>query len=153
MVTIETPKGSNAKYHYDASTNSFHLKKLLPVGMCFPYDFGFVPETKGGDGDPVDALVISETGTFPGCKIECRLIGALLAEQHTGRKKVRNDRLFFVPEESILFEGIPTIHGLPRTHLKQLEDFFVAYNKSEGKIFKPIKTIGSTAALELLHKQ
>jgi len=152
MVTIETPKGSNAKYRYDASTNSFHLKKLLPLGMYFPYDFGFVPETKGEDGDPLDALVISETGSFPGCRIECRLIGALLAEQVAGSNKVRNDRLFFVPEASILFEGVPTIHGLPKPHLKQLEDFFVAYNKAEGKIFKPIKTVGSTAALELLNR-
>jgi inorganic pyrophosphatase len=96
-IVIETPRNSREKYTYDEESKSFFLKKLLPAGMCFPYDFGFIPNTKGEDEDPIDALIISEFGTFPGCKIECRLIGALLAEQTEKNKVIRNDRFFFVP--------------------------------------------------------
>ncbi|QEM11306.1 inorganic diphosphatase [Mucilaginibacter rubeus] len=68
-VIVETPKGSGHKYDYDTATKQFKLKKLLPAGMVFPFDFGFIPNTVGGDGDPLDVLVISEISTFPGCVI------------------------------------------------------------------------------------
>ena len=57
---VETPKDSNAKYNYDAQYNGFKLKKLLPAGMVFPFDFGFIPGTKGEDGDALDIVIISE---------------------------------------------------------------------------------------------
>ncbi|HMG83849.1 MAG TPA: inorganic diphosphatase [Ferruginibacter sp.] len=80
-VVIETPKGSAQKYDYDKKTGFFKLEKILPAGMVFPYDFGFIPDTKGEDGDPLDVLVFSEFCSFPGCMIECRLIGGIKAEQ------------------------------------------------------------------------
>ncbi|MGN6353764.1 MAG: inorganic diphosphatase [Parafilimonas sp.] len=64
---VETPRGSNAKYNYDEQHSGFKLKKLLPAGMVFPFDFGFIPSTKGGDGDPLDVIIISEIKSFPGC--------------------------------------------------------------------------------------
>src|SRR5882724_761988 len=80
-VVIETPKGSAQKYDYDPSTHFFKLKKILPSGMMFPYDFGFIPGTRGEDGDPLDIIVISEFQSFPGCKMKCRVIGGIKAEQ------------------------------------------------------------------------
>jgi inorganic pyrophosphatase len=63
-VVIETPKGSAQKYDYDPDTHFFKLKKILPSGMVFPYDFGFVPDTRGEDGDPLGVIVISEFHSF-----------------------------------------------------------------------------------------
>src|SRR6476469_1337815 len=80
-VVIETPMGSHNKFEFDPETQLFKLSKLLPEGMVFPLHFGFIPRTKGGDGDPLDALVLMEQPSYPGCLIECSLIGTIEAEQ------------------------------------------------------------------------
>ena len=147
---VETPKGSSAKYDYDVQRNGFKLKKLLPAGMVFPFDFGFIPFTEGGDGDPLDVIIISEIQSFPGCIIDCRLIGAITAKQTANSKTVRNDRFLAIPLASELFEDIHSIKNLPGDIVTQLENFFINYNKLEGKIFKPIKHISSPQALKLI---
>jgi inorganic pyrophosphatase len=152
-ITIETPKGSIEKYSYDPESQGFRLKKILPLGMMFPYDFGFIPQTQGEDGDPLDALVISEFKTFPGCSVECRLIGALLAEQTAGKEKIRNDRYFFIPQLSTIYQHVTSLSQLPGQHLRQLQDFFITYNREQGKLFKPIEYIGSAKAYKILKKQ
>src|ERR687888_2009595 len=78
-VVIETPKGSRNKYAFDPELSVFELKKVLPAGMAFPYDFGFVPSTKADDGDPVDVLM--DEPAFPGCVLACRPIGVIEGEQ------------------------------------------------------------------------
>src|SRR5215831_16272445 len=94
-IIIETPKRSSEKYAFDKKSGHFKLNKILPTGMMFPFDFGFIPDTKGGDGDPLDALVFSEFKSFPGCMLECRPIGAIIAEEISKKEKVRNDRFLF----------------------------------------------------------
>jgi inorganic pyrophosphatase len=69
-VIIETPKGSRNKYAFDAERKIFQLKRVLPVGMAFPYDFGFIPSTKAEDGDPVDVLVLMDEPAFPGLPLK-----------------------------------------------------------------------------------
>jgi inorganic pyrophosphatase len=86
-VVIETPKGSRNKFASDPKLHIFELKKVLPAGMTFPYDFGFVPSTKAEDGDPVDVLVLMDEPAFPGCVLSCRPIGVIEGEQGTGRTK------------------------------------------------------------------
>src|ERR1700757_1726224 len=80
-VIIETPKGSRNKYAFDPKERIFALKKVLPAGMAFPYDFGFVPSPLGGDADPWDVLVLMDEPPFPGCKRTCRIIGVIEGEQ------------------------------------------------------------------------
>lgn len=152
-IIIETPKDSREKYKYDRSSKSFQLNKVLPLGMSFPYDFGFIPSTKGEDGDPLDALVISEFKTFPGSKVDCRLIGALKATQEEDGKIIRNDRYFFIPRVSILFRHIKEIKDFPPEHNKQLLLFFIAYNEAEGKDFTPLKILSADKAYKLLKHQ
>lgn len=151
-IVIETPGGSRAKYKFDKDGKDFTVKKMLPAGMVFPYDFGYIPDTKGEDKDPVDAMVIAEFTTFPGCRIECRLVGALLAEQTQGNKKIRNDRFFFIPETSLFFREVISLDQLSGEHIKQLGDFFINYNRSEGKEFVPLEIIDAPHAWELLKK-
>src|SRR5579875_2260832 len=95
-VVIETPRGCRNKYAYDKKEKAFRLKKILPAGAVFPFDFGYIPGTKGQDGDPLDVLVIMDEAAFPGCIIECRIIGALKAKQSEDGKMIQNDRLIAV---------------------------------------------------------
>ena len=70
-VIIETPKGSRNKLKYDPAKRMYKLSKVMPEGMVFPYDFGFVPSTKAEDGDPLDVLVLTDDPLFPGCFVDC----------------------------------------------------------------------------------
>lgn len=95
-VVIETPKGSRNKFAFDADEHIFDLKKVLPSGMTFPYDFGFVPSTLADDGDPVDVLVLMDEPAFPGCVLSCRPIGVIEGEQgdrKRGNAMIESSRL------------------------------------------------------------
>ena len=155
-VVIETPKGSCQKYEYLPNTPFFKLKKILPSGMVFPYDFGFIPGTKGEDGDPLDVIVISEFNSFPGVIIKCRIIGAIKAEQSEekkGKKLIRNDRFLAIPKCSNIFENIEKVGDLPKQIMDQLEQFFVEYNKLEGKEFKVLEMMKPREAHDLITEQ
>ena len=153
MVVIETPRHSIGKYVYDENRKSFRLKKILPLGMTFPYHFGMILNTNAEDGDPIDAMVITECDAYPGVVLKCRLIGALLATQKEGGKeRIRNDRYFFVSEDSIVFEHIEDIKDFSKKHNEQLESFFINYNKVENKKFDAIKFVNASHAKKLLEK-
>src|SRR5881394_3501639 len=80
-AVIETPKGHRNKFKYDEKRGLFRLSGVLPAGAVFPFDFGFVPSTRGEDGDPLDVLVLMEEPAFCGCLISARLLGAIEARQ------------------------------------------------------------------------
>ena len=149
-VVVETPKGSAQKYDYDEKNKWFQLKKILPAGMVFPFDFGFIPGTKGEDGDPLDIIVISELKSFPGCVMECRVIGAIVAEQTEKGKTVRNDRFLAIPEVSQLFANIKSIKDLPEDIVEEIEKFFMNYNELANKKFKPLERMDASKALKLI---
>jgi|RhiMetdeSRZDD1v2_1073273.scaffolds.fasta_scaffold47421_3 inorganic pyrophosphatase len=149
-VIIETPKGSRNKFKYDPDTRMFRLSKVLPEGMVFPYDFGFVPSTVGDDGDPIDILVLGDEPTFPGCLLKCRLIGVIEADQEEKRKRKRNDRLVAVAEQSLLYSDITHLGGLNSKVLEQVEDFFVNYQKVRNVRVTILGRQGPGRALEIL---
>jgi inorganic pyrophosphatase len=151
-AVIETPKGNAEKYNYDPNAKFFKLKKILPTGMVFPYDFGFIPDTKGEDGDPLDIIVISEFESFPGCMVECRIIGAIIAEQSVKKKIIRNGRFLAIPVHAKSFSNIKSIEELPQQMMEELEQFFVTYNEIEGKKFKPIERLKAKDAFKLINK-
>ncbi|HEY4370283.1 MAG TPA: inorganic diphosphatase [Steroidobacteraceae bacterium] len=80
-MVIDTPQGSRNKYKYDKEVRCFRVSHVLPIGTCFPHDFGAFPNTHGADGDPLDALVLVETPRSPGCLMKRHLIGVIEAEQ------------------------------------------------------------------------
>src|SRR5690242_19992469 len=126
---IETPKGCRNKFDYDPETNLFMLAGLLPEGMMFPFDFGFIPSTLGDDGDPLDILVLMDAPAHSGCLIDVRIIGIITAEQSEEGKKETNDRLMGVAVHSYQHEKVGTIEDVSKTMLSQVEEFFVSYNK------------------------
>ena len=150
QVIIETPGGSRNKYKFKQETGRFKFSKVLPEGMVFPYDFGFIPETKAEDGDPLDVLVLSDEPMFPGCKLECRIIGVLKANQRESGEEHRNDRLIAVAEGSVLYAGMNQLSDLEPAVLKQIEQFFTNYQKVRNIEFEVIERGGARAALELL---
>jgi len=147
---IETPKGFRNKFDYDPDSNLFMLGGLLPEGMMFPFDFGFVPSTLGEDGDPLDILVLMDAAAHVGCLIEVRIIGIITAEQSQDGKKETNDRLLGVAIHSYDHEGLKSIDDMSKTLLSQLEEFFVSYNKQRGKKFKVTGTGGPKKAIRFL---
>jgi inorganic pyrophosphatase len=149
-VIIETPKGSRNKFKYDSTSRMFKLSKVLPEGMMFPYDFGFVPSTIGDDGDPLDILVLMDEPTFPGCLLECRLIGVIEAEQEENHEKERNDRLVAVAQQSLLYSDIGHIQDLAAPVLRQIQAFFVNYQKVRDVKFRILATQGPDRALQIL---
>jgi Inorganic pyrophosphatase len=149
-VIIETPKGSRNKFKYDSTSRMFKLSKVLPEGMMFPYDFGFVPSTIGDDGDPLDILVLMDEPTFPGCLLECRLIGVIEAEQEENHEKERNDRLVAVGQQSLLYSDIGHIQDLAAPVLRQIQAFFVNYQKVRDVKFRILATQGPDRALQIL---
>ncbi len=152
-VVIETPKGSRNKYNYDEETGLFKLGGVLPSGASFPFDFGFVPSTLGGDGDPLDVLVLMDEPAFTGCLVHVRLVGAVEAEQteRDGRTE-RNDRLIGVAAESRLQRHVRALGSLNPDLVEEIEHFFISYNQIKGKEFKPLGRVGPPTALALVEE-
>lgn len=150
QVIIETPAGSRNKFAFDPDQEIFALKKVLPAGMTFPYDFGFVPRTLAPDGDPLDVLILMDQPAFPGCAVRARLIGVIEGEQVDGNKTIRNDRLVAVAEANHQYSNVSKIKDLPEKWIKEVEDFFVNFHKLEGKKYRLLGCKGSGAALRLI---
>lgn len=87
QVIVETPKGSRNKFAYDPELRIFALKKVLPAGMTFPYEFGFIPQTKAGDGDPIDVLLLMDEPAYPGIAVQARLIGVIEGSRSMARSE------------------------------------------------------------------
>ena len=148
---IETPKGSRNKFSYDPDTGLFQLGGLLPEGMQFPFDFGFIPSTIGADGDPLDVLVLMDEPTHVGCLVEVRLIGIVAAEQaDRGKSKKRNDRLLAAAVHSYQHENLESLDDVSKTLLSQVEAFFVSYNQQRGKSFRILAMSGPKRAIKAL---
>jgi inorganic pyrophosphatase len=146
-VIIETPQGSRNKYNYDEELLLFRLGGVLPLGAVFPFDFGFVPSTLGGDGDPLDVLVLMDEPAFAGCLVEARLIGVVEAEQtERDGEKTRNDRLVAVAAKARTHKGIREMGQLNEHLVEEIEHFFVSYNEIKGKTFAPLGRHGSRRA-------
>jgi inorganic pyrophosphatase len=152
QVIIETPKSSRNKYAFDPDQEIFSLKKVLPAGMAFPYDFGFLPRTIADDGDPIDVLVLMDEPAFPGCLLLARLIGVIEGERLDGKKRIRNDRLVAIAEANHMYANIKRLEDLPRHFLKELEDFFVNYHRLEGKQYKLLGCKDVATARTLIKK-
>jgi len=152
LLIIETPKGSRNKFKFDEQHSLFKLGGVLPAGAVFPFDFGFIPSTKGEDGDPLEVLLLMDEPAFPGCLIEARLLGVIEAEQTVGEQTVRNDRLIAVAAEAHTHSEVESLDDLPERLLEEIEHFFVFYNEFKGKRFRPLGRFGADRARKLVEQ-
>ena len=135
-VLIEIPRGSRNKYEVDHASGLIRLDRTLFTATEYPADYGFVPETLGEDGDPLDALVLVLEPTFPGCLIRSRPIGMFRMTDEKGG----DDKVLCVPAGDPRQESLGDLDDLPEFHRLEIEHFFLIYKELE-----PGKSVGDTA--------
>ena len=151
-AVIETPRGSRAKHDFNPKIMAFEAKGLLPEGMSFPMDFGFVPSTLAEDGDPLDVLVLFDEPLPMGATLLVRLIGAIEAEQTEGDSTARNDRLIAVAVLSRLYADVREVADLGKPYLENLKAFWVQYNALKGQDFDIRRVTGPDGAVRAIRR-
>jgi inorganic pyrophosphatase len=134
-VVIESPRGASVKFKYDPKDKVMTISRPLPIGLTFPYDWGFVPSTRASDGDPLDAVVLWDCSSYPGVVISSRLIGVLKVEQNNAvtKKRERNDRVAVLPLKAPRHESVTSVFDLSERARAEIEHFFVATVAFENK--------------------
>ena len=128
-VFVEIPKGSRNKYEWDHRTGRFVLDRMLFSAVHYPGDYGFIRDTFGHDGDPLDALVILSEPTFPGCTIAARVVGVFWMSDDMGR----DTKIISVPDSDPRWSHIHEISDVPGHLLAEIEHFFSIYKDLEQK--------------------
>lgn len=126
---IEIPAGSRNKYEYDRETGRFRLDRVLYHSVVYPTDYGFIPETLGEDGDELDALVVVQEPTFPGCLVEAVPIGGLDMSDEKGS----DFKVLAVPLFDPRFDHVRQLADLGSHFLREIEAFFSTYKLLEPK--------------------
>ena len=128
-IFVEIPKGSRNKYEWDHERHVMKLDRRLLSATTYPADYGFIPETLGEDGDPLDALVLIEEPTFPGCAIRARPIGVFWMEDEKGP----DAKIICLPDRDPLWDHIEGIEDLPDVIQAEIGHFFDVYKTLEKK--------------------
>jgi inorganic pyrophosphatase len=142
-VIIEIPKGQRNKYEMDHVTGRIRLDRMLFTSTRYPSDYGFVEDTLADDGDPLDALVLLEEPTFPGCVIRCRAIGMFRMRDEKGA----DDKVLCVAATDPRMERLQDIEDVPAFDRLEIQHFFEVYKELEpGKSVEGFSWVGRAAA-------
>jgi len=148
-VTIEIPRGTKNKYEMDHETGRIRLDRTLFTSTQYPYDYGFIEQTLGEDGDPLDALVIVPEPTFPGCLIKCRAVAMFRMHDEMGG----DDKLLCLPVADTRSNYMDNIDDVPEYMLLEIEHFFTVYKDLEpGKSVEGATWVGRKAAEDEVRK-
>jgi len=128
VVFVEVPSGSRNKYELDDELGAIVLDRRLFTSMAYPADYGFIEGTMGGDGDPLDALVLVGDPTFPGCRIRGRIVGVF----HMADEKGPDEKIICVPLKDPAWMRISDVHDIPAELRNEIEHFFQASKGPEG---------------------
>jgi inorganic pyrophosphatase len=134
-IFVEIPKGSRNKYERDEETGEIMLDRVLYGEEAFPFDYGFIEGTLGEDGDPLDVILLVTNPTFPGCRIEARVIGYLQMEDESGI----DNKILCAPPKKVdhRLAQVGDVGDLSEEQKKEIRDFFENYKKLEpGKWVK-----------------
>ena len=134
-VFVEIPKGSRNKYEQDEETGEIVLDRALYGEEVFPFDYGFIPKTRGEDGDPLDVVLLVTNPTFPGCVVRAQVIGYLEMEDESGI----DNKVLAVPAKKLdpRWAHIQDVGDLKAEQKQEIRDFFENYKKLEpGKWVK-----------------
>lgn len=151
-VIVETPKGSANKYKYEPKSGCFVLHKVLPEGLVFPLDFGFIPGTRAEDGDPLDVMILMNGPVYPGSLLKCKLMGVIEVSQTEkgSNKSTRNDRLLAIPIQYINHFKIENIGDIDKNVIEDIIAFFEHYFKKEERAFEVLQISGPKKALSII---
>jgi inorganic pyrophosphatase len=127
-IVVETPRGAALKFRYDEKLQIFTVGRALPLGLTYPFDWGFIPSTLAPDGDPLDALVLHDSATYPGVVLQCRPLGVVeLSQKSEGRRqRQRNDRVVAMPLWHDRLGEFERATDLPRRIRAEIELFFLS---------------------------
>ena len=126
-MVIEVTSGSRDKYEYSISWEAFVLDRIIPSSVVFPVEYGFVPQTCGDDGDPLDIMVLSFAPLTVGCIVKVRVIGALIIEDEAGC----DAKILSVLTRDRRFEGYKNISDVHKHQLVEIQEFFETYKRLE----------------------
>ena len=154
-VVVEVPRGSTLKLKYESRWQVMSASRPLPLGVTYPFDWGFVPSTHAADGDPLDAMLLWDVPSYPGVVVECRAIGVMQVEQNKtdndSSKRIRNDRIMALPLAARREHEVGDIAVLADRIRQELEQFAVAATALEGKDLQIVGWDDASAALALVH--
>jgi inorganic pyrophosphatase len=155
-VVVEAPRGSTLKLKYDPELGAMSVSRPLPIGLTFPFDWGFVPSTRAADGDPLDAMLLWDVPSYPGVVVRCRALGVLHVEQNRSNydpsQRIQNDRIMSIPVDARREHGITSVAALPARVRQELEQFAIAATALEGKDVRVVGWGDADAALELVQR-
>jgi len=142
-VTIEIPKGQRNKYEVDHKTGRVRLDRYLYTSMAYPTDYGYIEDTLGEDGDPLDAMVLLAESLFPGVLVTVRPVGMFrMTDEHGG-----DDKVLCVPANDYRWDHIKDIGDVPEYELAVIKHFFSQYKALEpGKFVKTANWVGRADA-------
>lgn len=142
-VLVEIPKGERNKYEVDHESGRLRLDRMLFTSTAYPADYGFIENTLGQDGDPLDALVILQAPTFPGCLIACRAIGMFRMTDEAGG----DDKVLCVPAHDPRLEHLRDINHVSKYDRLEIQHFFEVYKDLEpGKSVEGADWVGRVEA-------
>jgi len=145
-AVVEVPKGSRNKYEYSKSAGVIKLDRVLYSPLHYPGDYGFIPQSYYGDGDPLDVLVMMEEPTFPGCVIEARPV-AMLKLLDKGQ---HDDKILAVPSTDPSYDEYHDLEDLPRHFPKAVEHFFITYKHLQGAVVESGGWVNAQAAKDAI---
>lgn len=149
-AVIENPMGGDpVKYELDKDSGAMFVDRFLHTAMYYPGNYGFIPHTLSGDGDPVDILVIGRTPVMPKAVLPCRPIGVLLMEDEAGL----DEKILAVPSDNLhpYHADVQSYQDIRPIHLEQIEHFFQHYKDLEkGKWVKNLEWQGADIAKQLI---
>jgi inorganic pyrophosphatase len=153
-VVVESPRHATVKFKFDPALQAMKVSRPLTLGLRYPFDWGFVPGTRMGDGDPLDVMVLWDGESYPGVVLECRAIGVLLVEQKKkkGSGRERNDRVIAIPSEAPRAKDTRGPADLPVRVRREIEHFFVQVTAFEDKDIEILGWRGAARALQLVRQ-
>ena len=150
LVYVEIAKGTNVKYEYDHELNALICDRVLYTPFMFPFNYGFIPNTLSGDGDPLDVLIYMDESIVPGTYIKCRIIGALETEDDKGV----DTKIIMVPSKKVSPQeaNIEKIEDLPNMFIEKVIYFYKHYKDLENKKVTIGKILNKEEAYEIVIK-
>ena len=147
-VLVEIPQGSRNKYELDKQSGRIMLDRVLYSSVHYPTDYGFILDTLSEDGDPLDALIVTNEPTFPGCLVRARPIGLLDMRDEKGP----DAKVLAVPLGDPRFDQVRDLSHLSPHWLREIENFFQTYKTLEDKDTEVIGWAGVDAAWSIIRK-
>jgi inorganic pyrophosphatase len=145
---IEIPRGSTNKYEVDSKTGMIKLDRVLYSPLYYPFDYGYIPQTKARDGDTLDVLVMISHSTFPGCIVEAKPLGVLLMKDEKGP----DEKVICAATKDPRYEGLNSLDDLEQHVLKEVTHFFEVYKELEEKTVEVIGWKGLDDAIQLVER-